>query len=102
MKKSLNLFVCLMLVAILGMPAAVFAEQPRETQTTATVISKVNLNSASAEELQAIPGIGATLAERIISYRNDHGAFKTADELSAVRGIGEKSLTKILPWVTIK
>jgi competence protein ComEA len=56
---------------------------------------KVNLNTASAQELTALPGIGDVLAARIIAYREEHGPFQTLDTLKQVNGIGDKLLEKI-------
>jgi len=62
----------------------------------------VNINTASAEELQLLPRIGPALAERIIEFRESHGSFGSVDELVAVKGIGESSLDKLEPYVTTK
>jgi comEA protein len=55
----------------------------------------VRLNNATREELESINGIGPVLAERILSYREEKGAFKSIEELNKVQGIGEKSIEKI-------
>ena len=52
-------------------------------------ISPLDLNTATAEELAELPGIGPELAKRIIAYREEHGPFSTAEELMQVSGIGE-------------
>jgi competence protein ComEA len=59
----------------------------------------VNVNTASSEQLQLLPKIGPALAERIIAFRETNGPFKKVDELVAVRGIGEKSLAVLRPYV---
>ena len=56
---------------------------------------KINLNTATAEELQTISGIGAKRAEDIIAYRESHGDFQSVDDLKNVSGIGDKTLDKI-------
>jgi len=61
----------------------------------------VDLNAAGAEELQAVPGIGKSLATRIVAFREKNGAFKSVDDLLKVQGIGEKSLEKLRPFVTV-
>ncbi len=61
----------------------------------------VNLNTASSEELQKLPGIGSSYAERIIDYRETNGGFNSVDELVNVRGIGEKTLEKLKPYIKL-
>ncbi|MCL4306174.1 ComEA family DNA-binding protein [bacterium] len=61
----------------------------------------VDLNSADAERLEHLPGIGPVLAERIIAYRNANGPFQSIDELENVSGIGPKKLAVLRERVTI-
>ena len=56
---------------------------------------RVNINSATIEELQSVKGIGPKTAAAIVAYRSEHGSFKSVDELENVKGIGGKSLKKI-------
>ena len=56
---------------------------------------KVNLNTASVDELTKLKGIGPSLAERIVAYRTEHGPFTSIDELAKVKGIGQKKLLRI-------
>ena len=56
---------------------------------------KINLNTATSEDLQTISGIGAKRAEDIIAYRESHGGFQSVDDLKNVSGIGDKTLEKI-------
>ena len=62
---------------------------------------KVNINTASKEELIGLNGIGEVLADRIIKYREANGGYKDVRELTNVKGIGEKLLEKLLPYVTV-
>ncbi len=55
----------------------------------------LDINTASAEEFVKVKGIGAKKAERIISYRTEHGKFNSIDELKNVKGIGEKIVSII-------
>ena len=61
----------------------------------------ININTASADELQALPGIGPALASRIVNYRTAHGAFPSIDDLLGVSGIGTELLNGIRPFITI-
>lgn len=61
----------------------------------------IGINSANAEDLEALPGIGSTLAERIVEYRALNKRFKTVNELAKVNGIGEKKLESIKPFVNL-
>jgi competence protein ComEA len=63
--------------------------------------SKVNINSASAEELEALPGIGEVIAQEILDYRTANGPFASVDDLLDVSGIGEVTLENIRDLVTV-
>ena len=62
----------------------------------------VNVNSATEEELSLLPGVGPAKAQAIIRWRSEHGAFKRVEDLSQVKGIGEKQLAKIRPHVALE
>ncbi len=62
---------------------------------------KVNINLAGQRELEELPGIGPTLAERILSYREKKGGFKSVDELKQVSGIGEKKFEELRDYIEI-
>ena len=61
----------------------------------------VNINTATATQLEQIPGIGAAFAQRIVSYRDKQGSFKTVDELKNVSGIGDKKLESIRAYICV-
>jgi len=61
----------------------------------------VNINTASAKQLQHVHGFGAKTAELIVDYRNEHGPFKSIEELTKVKGVGKKTLEKVKGEITI-
>ena len=74
---------------------------PEKTESTPEVSDKININTAPAGELVKLNGIGESKAAAIIKYRNEHGGFKSVDELVNVSGIGEKTLEKIRDFITV-
>ena len=62
---------------------------------------KIDLNTATSEELQMLNGVGPSTADAIIQYRDAHGKFKTVDELANVKGIGDKKLEKLSNDLTV-
>ncbi len=61
----------------------------------------LDLNSATAQDLEALPGIGPVLAQRLVQYRQTHGPFKEMEDLLAVAGVGEKKLAQIKPYLVV-
>ena len=61
----------------------------------------VNINSATSEELQQVPGIGPATAQKILQMRKSYGPFKSVDDLLAIRGLGQKRLDKMRKYLTV-
>jgi comEA protein len=62
---------------------------------------KVNINTASVDELQKLPRIGSAIAQRIVDYRKENGNFKRVEDLMKVRGIGEKVFNQLKDLITV-
>jgi competence protein ComEA len=93
----LSLSVLALGLALAGPAAAQSAKEEKPAKPAVMV----NLNTASVAELEALPGIGVRVAERIVEYRKQKGAFKKIEELMNVQGIGEKSFLKLRPQLTV-
>lgn len=68
---------------------------------SAFAAGKIDINTATVEQLIEVKGIGEVLAQRIIDYRLKHGTFKSLEELDNVKGVGSKKLDKMLPYLTL-
>ncbi len=90
MKKLIPIIVLVLMAVATGAIAA-------ETGSTGVV----NVNTASANELQYLPRVGPALAGRILEFREANGPFEDVNELVAVKGIGETSLEKLRPFVAV-
>lgn len=93
--NKVNRFVAAALLAALVLttgPAFAAASAPA---------GKVNLNTATLSQLEDLPGIGPALAARIVDHRQKNGAFKSVEEVMAVKGIGEKNFAKIQSYLSV-
>ena len=61
----------------------------------------MNLNTATLEQLDTLDGVGPGIAQRILDYRDQHGGFRSVQELGEVPGIGDKRLATLTPLVTV-
>lgn len=66
-----------------------------------TVRFEVNVNEADWPEIAQLPAIGPIMAQRLVAYRQTHGPFRSVEEVVMVKGIGEKTLAAIAPYVTV-
>lgn len=98
-KVLIALCLCLSILAIHGMCVNAYA---RTTDAASAIESAlININTADAEELQTISGIGPKLAARIIEFREENGAFTMPEDIMNVRGLGQAKYAKIKDSLTV-
>lgn len=96
MKRLIVIFVAVASLAFAASP--LLAEQQVSTTTAAKespAVATLNINTATATEIEKLPGIGKKSAAAIVAYRTEKGKFKTPKDLLKVKGVGEKTLEKI-------
>jgi competence protein ComEA len=103
--------VMLMLLAIMAMAIvpAVSAQQAKPAPASKAAAAKapaaptapININTATQAQLEALPGVGAKAAQRILEYRKQNGHFKKVEDLMNVKGFGEKTFLKLKPMLTV-
>ena len=108
LKLSLPEWVAVGLTVVFVIAAALIAHRPKVEVTVeparpaaTETIELVDLNTADAEALQSLPGIGEELARRIIEYRTAHGGFQDPSELLNIEGIGDKTYGELFDLVTV-
>ncbi len=108
--RRLSLFAPLTIFAALITPGCVtrshpdvgFAHSNEQSRSSPTSIPQVNINTASARELEALPGIGKALAQRIIDHREKYGRFRKVEHLLIVRGISDKRFQDLRELITVE
>ena len=99
-KKNLAfLALGMVLAGALATPAAHAAANDPKPPPAASAASPVNVNTATVDELTALPGIGEKRAQAILEARKQKGGFKSVDELTEVKGIGPANLEKLRPYL---
>jgi comEA protein len=105
MSKSIRTL-ALTLATLLGTSSLAFAaepssDEPTTSQSAKTLEGQVNINTASAAELELLPGIGPAIAQRIVDYRKEH-PFKERNQIMRVKGVGQKTFAKIKDYLTLE
>jgi competence protein ComEA len=80
-------------------PMRTDASRIQAAQEHASPAKAVNVNTATAAELESLPGVGPAIAERIVRHREEKGRFHSLEGLDAVKGLGPKKLHKVQPYV---
>ena len=100
-----HLFVTALAIAaaslVLAAPVNASPIQGKSPGAKAASTAVVNINTASPEQLEQLPGVGPKTAARIVEYRQKNGGFKKVEEIMNVRGIGEKAFLKMKNQLTI-
>jgi competence protein ComEA len=102
MRRLLALgFVLAVAIAAAPLTAAAQSKAAKPKASAAAPTAPLDLNTASAAQLEKLPGIGARTAQLIVEHRQKNGGFKKIEELMNIKGIGEKSFLKLKPMVTV-
>lgn len=102
MKKFLSVLLVASAIQLSVTPALKAAPLSEKIKTAQTASAKININTANQKQLESLPGIGAKKAKAIILYRNKSGKFASVDDLTLVKGIGEKMITKLQAAAIVK
>lgn len=94
-------FAALALLLVAPFATSVARAEEGTQEASAAVGGQVNINAAGVEELALLPHVGAATAQRIVEHREKNGAFKSAEDLLLVRGIGDKTFDDIRPYIAL-
>jgi len=97
MKRALSGFLVLVIVVLSLQTVVAQTAAPKDTGK-----STVNINTAGQAELEKLPGIGPSLAKKILEFRQKNGQFKATNDLMAVPGIGEKKYEQLKSMIAVK
>jgi competence protein ComEA len=101
MRISLATVLAIGVTVLVSQPGLAATQSPAPVAAAAPAKPVINLNTATLEQLETLPGIGRKTAERILEYRTKSGSFKRIEDLMNVKGIGEKSFLKLKPLVAV-
>jgi competence protein ComEA len=99
--KILTALMLVLTLTLAASTAPVSAAPPAATKAGASEARPIDINTADSAALESVPGIGKSLSQRILAFREKNGAFQSVDDLLKVQGIGEKSIQKLRPYLTV-
>ena len=99
--RILTAFMLMFMLALVSGTARVFAAPAATAKAAQSEARPIDLNTADSAALESVPGIGKSLSQRILAFREKNGAFQSVDDLLKVQGIGEKSIQKLRPYLTV-
>ena len=101
LSRSQTASALLFVLALAGASATTAAAAPPAQPKASSEVRAVDINTADSVALQSVPGIGKSLSERIVAFREKNGPFQSVDDLLKVQGVGEKSIQKLRPYLTV-
>ena len=105
MNKREILVLVILIAVLIALNIVNYAKRERLKANTLVVVEeiavKISINTAQTDELDVLPGIGPALADRIVVYRKKHGPFNTVEDIKKVKGIGNKLLEKMFPFIEL-
>jgi len=106
-KKTMVLFILLIAALVItgSSPTIVSASEAKATESSSTqqsATTKININNATATELEKLPGIGPKMAVQILDFREANGPFKSVEDLKQIKGVGPKKFEQIKSVVTVE
>lgn len=103
-----GMFICVLIGVFIGrnmtrnyipVDSALQSSATETTQTTQNNDGKINLNTATEQQLMLLPGVGETTAKKIIEYRTENNGFTAIEDIMKVNGIGEKKFEQMKPYI---